>query len=108
MTLQAVESFLFWIGLVGFLVSGAAFVTTRLDNGLGQKLVSVARRLGVLAGLIIVLMFAASLCGYRVTPSDLLASLKSGIRDAYGQMPRFRRAAPDTQGRETPPRPSRL
>jgi hypothetical protein len=99
MTLQAVESLLLWIGLIGFLVSGAAYVITRLHEGLGMKLVTLARRIGSLVGVIIVLMFAAGLFGHGVTPSELFASLKNEIRDLYGQAAHLRRAPedPDSQ-----------
>jgi hypothetical protein len=71
---------LLWIGLIGFFVSGAAYVTTKINDGLGIRLITVARRLGMLAGLIIVLMFAAGLFGFRVTPKKILDSLENGIR----------------------------
>ena len=90
MTVQAVESLLLWIGLIGFLASGAAYVTIKLHEGLGMKLVTLARRIGSLVGVIILLMLVAGLCGYRVTPRELFVSLKNEIRDLYGQAAHLR------------------
>ena len=90
MTLEALRSLLLGVGLIGLFVSGAAYLATKLNEGIAKKLVMLTQRIGFTAGILLLLMLLAGFCGYRVTPGRLLASLKDGLRSTYGQVVRQR------------------
>jgi hypothetical protein len=80
LTLQALRSLLLWVGITGFVVSSAAYLTTRVAGDVAGRLIEAARRIGFMAGVLIVLMFTAGFCGYRIPLFDFL---DSGIRATY-------------------------
>ncbi len=86
MTIETFVAFLPWLGAIGLFVSLAAYLATRLDDGIAKNLTKLAHRIASVAGVLVILLLAASCCGYRVTAGDVLDSLDDALRQSYSHV----------------------
>jgi len=62
-------------------------LSIKFGDGIAKNLERLAERLVFLAGVLICVWVVADVCGYKVTPSDLLTSLENAFRGRAGSSP---------------------